>query len=131
LCDGLIEEADEIQKNLQRHREVPAGLQTGRGALFEEELGEEVAYSKAIALCAQVCNKVLARRMHQIRYDKKLKNQRERNIERVKVNIEKFHFIKAAAELNLSVLEGAVQEHQERGYEIGDFLERELEKVEL
>jgi hypothetical protein len=80
LCDGLIEEAEEIQKNLQRHREVPAGLQTGRGALFEEELGEEVAYSKAIALCAQVCNKVLARRMHQIRYDKKLKNQRERII---------------------------------------------------
>ena len=98
--------------------------------MFEEDLSEEPAYTKAIALCAQVCNKVLARRLFQIRYDKAFKNEQERNLERIKVNIEKYNFIKGAALLNLSVMEEAVQEHADRGYPIGDFLQKALEKVE-
>ncbi|MCB1134808.1 MAG: motility associated factor glycosyltransferase family protein, partial [Chlamydiia bacterium] len=130
LSEGLIEEAHDLQDRIKRHHSVPENLQTGRGALFEEDLSEEPAYTKAIALCAQVCNKVLARRLFQIRYDKAFKNEQERNLERIKVNIEKYNFIKGAALLNLSVMEEAVQEHADRGYPIGDFLQKALEKVE-
>lgn len=130
LTQGLMDENDEIKKRLESHKKVPESLQTGRAALFEEELHEELAYSKALSLSAQVCNKVLARRIHQIRYDKGLKNERERQLELVDVNRQKYAFVLEAAETNLHILEEAVRDHQKKGHAIGDFLERAKEKVE-
>lgn len=122
LADGLVTEAQVMEEKVKSGKSVVHSLQTGKAALYEEELTEEVAYKRILTLPCQVCNKVLARKMHQIQYDSTLKTDREKNLKRLEVDIQKFKFIKEGAQVNLKVMELAVRDFEELGHGVGDFL---------
>ena len=111
----IIEEAAIVKQRLKKGKTLVDSLQTGKSALAETELLEEVAYQVLLDNNSSVCAKIMERRGHEIRYDRSIRSDRERNLEMLELNVSKFRFIKEAADVNLELIEKAVRSVENLG----------------
>ncbi|SCA62366.1 Uncharacterized protein SCG7109_AA_00020 [Chlamydiales bacterium SCGC AG-110-M15] len=104
-CDGILEEIDEVKDRLERGKKVQSNLQTGKAALHEVELTEEIAYEYILASMGTASAKIMERQYHQINWDKTLKSDLQRNLKKLEVNGNKVKFLRKAADMNRNIID--------------------------
>lgn len=109
----LIEESEYVQKQIKAEKTIPKILQTGRAALAETELSEEMAYEYILELFNHVYALVLNVEFRKIRMSRL--SEVQRTLRRLSVNLRRLTFLKDVTRVNLGVIELAW-----RAKEIGD-----------
>lgn len=104
-CDGILEEIDVVKERLERGKKVQGNLQTGKAALYEVELTEEVAYEYILSSMGVASSKIMERQYHQINYDKTLKSELQRSLKKLEVNGNKVKFLRKAADMNRDIID--------------------------
>ncbi|MFA6914762.1 MAG: 6-hydroxymethylpterin diphosphokinase MptE-like protein [Parachlamydiales bacterium] len=115
----LINETKVIQERIEREQKEPAILQTGRAALAETELNDEIAYQYIIDLFNNVYARVLNIEMRRIRLSRL--SPLKKSLARVALNLKRLYFLKDVARVNAGVIELAW-----RAKELGDMPTPEL-----
>lgn len=110
ICDGLFEELDVMKKKVEQRKKVESNLQTGKAALFEIELSEELAFEYILSTMSIACGKIMERQCYQVQFDKSLNSDIQRNLKRLEINRKKVDFLKQASLMTLRALEKSVQE---------------------
>ena len=121
LCEGLLGEAEEMEKRIKSGEKVPSTLLTGKASFFDSELMEQPAYQHVLVGVGFILTKTFERRFHQVKHDWTLKNEADRNLRMLELNREKVEFIKQAADVNKSMMEAAIEDYKKNGYDIGPF----------
>ena len=84
-------------------------MQTGRAALYEVELTEEVAYQYILSTMCTAATKIMERQYYQIDFDKTLTSDIQRSLKRLEVNENKIKFTKEAARMTKESLKSSLK----------------------
>jgi hypothetical protein len=120
----LIEETEKTILHLEAEGTLPDILQSGRAALSETELGEEIAYTYILELFNHIYSRVLGVSLRHIRMSGK--NAVEQTIHRLRVNIRRLVFLRDVCRVNIGLIGLAF-----RAYELGDMPVTEKMQDEL
>ncbi len=85
---------------------------------LDKQIQEQIAHRYLFHAMAEVKHRITARQMLQVEGNKKLKTERQRAIERLDVNKEKFTYLRNCAEFNLSIIDSILQEFEGRGFDV-------------
>ncbi len=102
LCDNILVEVGKMEKKLKSSAYLPSSLQTGKNALYECELGEEIAYKTILARISETMTMTIQRRLSQVMSDPRITSDRDRRMRTLSLNAEKIRFIKGVAESTLN-----------------------------
>lgn len=115
----LIDETNKTHQQIEKEKTIPAILQSGRAALAETELADEVAYEYILDLFNNIYARVLNADLHRIRLSRS--NEIKRTLQRLELNLKRLSFLKDVARVNIGVIELAW-----RAKELGDMPTPEL-----
>lgn len=115
----LLTETKIIQERIERDQKEPEILQTGRAALAETELNDEIAYEYIIDLFNNIYSRVLNIELRRIRLSRL--SPLKKALARVALNLKRLSFLKDVARVNIGVIELAW-----RAKELGDMPTPEL-----
>lgn len=104
--DVLIEEANLVIESIKKEEKLPQNLQSGRAALAEIELSEEVGYSFVLDMFNIICSKVLNRDLQQLRFQTLPEWQKA--IQKIELNNKKLSFLRTVTEVNMGLIQQAL-----------------------
>lgn len=119
ISEGLLHEIDVVKKKLEKRKRVEPNLQTGKAALYEVELTEEPAYQYILSTMSSACTKIMERQYYQVKFDRTLTSDLQRNLKRLEINKKKMVFIGQASQMTLRALESCLQNHEYKKERIG------------
>lgn len=108
--DVLIEDSAELKKKVENEGKIPQILQSGLAALSELELSEEPGYEYLLDLFNNIYSRVLNKELHRIRADSE--DPCRMAILKCTLNIKRLQFLKEVAEVNIQIIDFAVQERK-------------------
>lgn len=115
----LIEEAEKAQeKNSQGSTQEPP-LQSWRAALAEIDLADECAFPAVLSIFNQVSTYLFHSEFQQIKYDKTLSNELQRQIKQAELNCERFKFLSEVSRINADLIDYALEEYGNRVKAVG------------
>lgn len=103
----LIEDAASLVAKIENEKHVPFTMQSGRAALAEADLAEEVAYKYILEIFNEVYSRMLN---YEARLAKKHTNEGERKRLLLQLSLKKLLFIKDVAVANLELIKMAFAE---------------------
>lgn len=109
----IIEETNRVKSKIEQENKIPDILQTGRAALAETELTDEIAYEFIIDLFNNIYSRILNFELQRIK--KSRLNEVKRTLKRIELNLKRVNFLKDVARVNIGVIELAW-----RAKELGD-----------
>lgn len=112
LCEDLIKEIEVTKKKLERRERLEQNLQTGKAALYEVELTEEIAYQYILETIGMACTKIMEREYYQVTFDKSLTSDLQRDLKRLEINKKKMMFMKQASLMTLEALQGSLRKEK-------------------
>jgi hypothetical protein len=96
----LIEETQKIVKEIEIDHRLPAHLQTGRAALVETELAEEVGYQYVLDIFNAIQIRLLNRALQENKFIPKWRQV----VKRLKLNLSRFKFLQKVAKVNIEIM---------------------------
>lgn len=103
--DLLMEETGLIVEQIQRTKQIPKNLQSGRAALCEVELAEEPAYNAVLEMFNVIYSKVLNRNLQALRSLPEWK----KTVKKLELNSSKLAFLRNVAEVNAVLIQEAMK----------------------
>lgn len=132
LVKELGEETDAVEEKIKKGGQLLPDLKTGRVALLESDMFEEVGYKFVLQVMVAARNRILDREFYLIRHDKSLKSETQRNLKRLEIDRERYAFVEEAAKFNQQTIYFAVKKYKKRGLPITPFFEKlNLEEVQV
>jgi len=113
----LQEENDNLKKELSVSKKVPNPLQSGKGALAEIELNEELAYEYILDLFHTVFSKLMNRKVRALYAQKETMEEWEFEKKKADLSGEKLLFLQKVAAVNKKIIEDAVKRALEEKHE--------------
>lgn len=98
----LIEETNIIKQKIKKENNIPTALQTGRAALYEADLAEEIAYQYVLEIFNMAYSRVLNRELYQINIEQT--SEKKRMIKKLEINEKRFSFLRDVAIVNEGLL---------------------------
>ncbi|MGZ3634233.1 MAG: motility associated factor glycosyltransferase family protein, partial [Parachlamydiaceae bacterium] len=131
----LIEDLVECKEKVVKELFEISPVQSGRAALAEIELSEEVGYSAVIDVFNQAYSFVLNSRLQKLKREDSPLSEHEKHVKRLELNIERLRFLFTAANMNCQLMDYAFTEeatkegrsHVEK--EVGPKFREEVEDV--
>lgn len=105
----LLEETDLMSKRIKKEKQVPATLQSGRAALFEIELAEEVGYIHILDVFNKTYSCVLNRDLQKLHIIPGKELNWKIGLKKLALNAKKLKFLYNATNINLQFIKDAVQ----------------------
>jgi hypothetical protein len=112
ICDGMLEEIEILKGKAKKNNKIQPEMKSGQMELYEFELTEEAAYEYVLQTMTLACTKMLERQYYQVRYDKELRSDLERNLKRYDINAKKITFLREASRINRDILDDAIKNYK-------------------
>lgn len=101
----LIEENEKLKK--KNSKDFTGSLITGRSALYEDELTQEVGYLYVLSVFNVAYSRLLNGQLHQANL---LKSETQKKRRKLMLNQERLRFLREVAQTNLILIDGALEE---------------------
>lgn len=124
--DVLLEESDKIKEKIANAHETGPHLQSGRAALAEIDLAEEVGYRYILDMFNLVSTKLLSSELQEIKYSSKPKLEWQKNIMRVELNQKRLRFMQDVAKANIELINFAFENFNPSGMQPEVYLPEKL-----
>lgn len=102
--DILVEEADLTIQKIKREKKLPANVQSGRAALSEIELSEELGYSSVLDMFNIICSKALNRDLQILSSCSTKMPAWKKMLKKLDLNNKKLLFLRNVAEVNMTLI---------------------------
>ncbi|SCA63664.1 Uncharacterized protein SCG7086_AZ_00040 [Chlamydiales bacterium SCGC AG-110-P3] len=120
-CKGLLEELNIVEERVKKKRGQACMEATPRAEKLEAALSAEPAFDCILSIFNDVYSKVLNRELHQVKHDKALSSELERQLQRIAINRKKFSFLRDTARTNQEVIDKVIADYERDGYETDIF----------
>lgn len=106
----LIEESDVMKKRIKKEKKIPLSNQTGKAALYETELSEEIGYRYVLHIFNEAYSRVLNRELQALHTASKRPSETRQAIGKIDILIKRFNFLRDVARVNLELIKMAVED---------------------
>jgi hypothetical protein len=106
----LIEESEGYKEKVAKELLETPPVQSGRAALAEIELGEEVGYTAVIDVFNQAYSFLLNSRLQKLKREGGPLSEHEKHVKRLEFNIERLRFLFTVANINCQLMDYAFAE---------------------
>ncbi len=104
LCEQILEEVDVIKNNIAHGKFSHADLQTGRSALFEDELANEPAYIALLDIFVVVLTRLFQRDVQRTKSFSSSLSPQEIHQRLLEISAKRFLFLKETARLHQELI---------------------------
>lgn len=105
----LIEETNVMKERIKKERKIPFPQQTGKAALFEHELSEEIGYSYLLHIFNEAYTRVLNRELQGLHSGSKRLSDKQLALGKIEILIKRFIFLRDVARVNHELILQALQ----------------------
>lgn len=105
--DLLKKDAEQIEENIKRTKEVPEMLQSGKAALLESELLEEAGYEAVLDVFVMVHNRMTMRNQTEL---KRIKSRVKKAMATLEIQKHRYSFLGNAAKVNMHIIDGILKQ---------------------
>jgi hypothetical protein len=134
----LIDESEGSKAKMADESLKEPPHQSGRAALAETDLSEEVAYTAVVDVFNQAYSFLLNSKLQQLKRGDMPLSEQEKHIRRLELNIERLRFLFTVANVNCQIIEFALADHEnhddpvaEPKNEVGPVFREDLPEVKF
>ena len=108
--DILLEETKSTLNQIKMDKQLPVNLQSGRAALVETDLAEEVGFQYVLEIFNQVQARLYNRNLQEL----KQATERKRFVTKLQINEKRFIFLRDVAKVNVGLIDLALERKKEK-----------------